>query len=114
MPSDVARMATSDLTEIGRRLRDKLRELRELERRNQRGRGNRSRQARGQARLESIESSPADEMLLTTGEIAELLKSRTRRSGAGQPKKGCRPSALSGGTGATAGETSEPGSSTPK
>ena len=64
---------SSELTEIGRRFRDKFRELRELERRNQRGRGKRSRQARGQARLESIESQPADEMLLTSGELAELL-----------------------------------------
>jgi len=64
---------TSEFTEIGRRFRDKFRELRELERRNQRGRGKRSRQARGQARLESIGSQPADEMLLTSGELAELL-----------------------------------------
>jgi excisionase family DNA binding protein len=64
---------SSELTEIGRRFRDEFRELRELERRNQRGRGKRSRQARGQARLESIESQPADEMLLTSGELAELL-----------------------------------------
>jgi excisionase family DNA binding protein len=69
----VARRRSEELTEIGLRFRGKRRELRELERRNQRGRGKRSRQARGQARLKSIESPPADETLLTTGEIAELL-----------------------------------------
>jgi excisionase family DNA binding protein len=74
MPSDVARMATSDLTEIGRLFRTKLQHLREQERRNQRGRGKRSRTARGRARLECVESPPADETLLTTGEIAELLQ----------------------------------------
>jgi hypothetical protein len=39
----VPRMDTSDLTEIGRRVHDRLRYLREAERRNERGRGKRSR-----------------------------------------------------------------------
>ena len=44
------RRRSEELTEIGRLFRGKLRELREAERRNQRGRGKRSRVARGRAR----------------------------------------------------------------
>jgi excisionase family DNA binding protein len=73
MPSDVARMGTSDLTEIGRLFRSKLQHLREQERHNQRGRGKRSRTARGQARLQAIEAPPPDDTLLSSSEVARLL-----------------------------------------
>jgi excisionase family DNA binding protein len=73
MPSDVARMATSDLTEISRLFRSKLQYLREQEPRNQRGRGRRSRKARGQARLQAIEVPPRDDALLRSSEVARLL-----------------------------------------
>jgi excisionase family DNA binding protein len=73
MPSDVARMRTSDLTEISRLFSSKLQHLREQERRNQRGRGKRSRTARGQARLQAIETPPPDDTLLSSSEVARLL-----------------------------------------
>jgi excisionase family DNA binding protein len=74
-----ARAARSDeLTDIGRQFRGKLRELREAERRNQRGRGKRSRVARGRARLQAVESPPADDTLLSPAEVAELLKVTTK------------------------------------
>jgi excisionase family DNA binding protein len=69
----VARRRSEELTEIGRRFRDKLRELRERERQNERGRGKRSRAARGRTRLQAIESPPADEALLSPGDVAQLL-----------------------------------------
>ena len=64
---------SEELTDIGRLFRGKLRELREAERRNQRGRGKRSRVARGRARLQAVKSPPGDETLLSPGQIAELL-----------------------------------------
>jgi excisionase family DNA binding protein len=67
---------SEELTEIARRFRGKLRELRERDLRNQRRQGKRSRTARCQARLECVESSPADEVLLSSGELAELLNVR--------------------------------------
>ena len=69
----MARMGTSDLTEIGRLFRSKLQHLREQERRNQRGRGKRSRASRGRARLQAIEAPPPDETLLSSSEVARLL-----------------------------------------
>jgi excisionase family DNA binding protein len=70
----MARRRSKELTEIGGLFRDKLRELREHERQNQRGRGKRSRAARGRVRLQAVESPPADATLLSTGEVADLLK----------------------------------------
>ena len=69
----MARMGTSDLTEIGRLFRSKLQHMREQERRNQRGRGKRSRASRGRARLQAIEAPPPDETLLSSSEVARLL-----------------------------------------
>jgi excisionase family DNA binding protein len=68
MPSGVARMDSSDLTEIGRRFRSKVQQLREQKRRDLRGRGKRSRTSRGRARLQAIEAPPPDETLLSSGE----------------------------------------------
>jgi excisionase family DNA binding protein len=70
----MARRRSEELTEIGRLFGSKLRELRESERSNQRGRGKRSRAARGRARLEAVEAPPADEKLLSPGEVADLLR----------------------------------------
>jgi excisionase family DNA binding protein len=72
------RRRSEELTEIGRRFRDKLRDLREQDLRNQRRQGKRSRTARCQAHLECVESSPADDMFLSPGELAELLNVRPK------------------------------------
>ena len=72
------RRRSEELTEIGRLFRGKLRELREAERRNQRGRGKRSRVARGRARLQAVQSPPGDDTLLSPAEVAELLKVTTK------------------------------------
>ena len=72
------RRRSEELTEIGRLFRAKLRELREAERRNQRGQGMRSRVARGYARLQAVQSPPGDDTLLSPGEVAELLKVTTK------------------------------------
>jgi len=74
----MARRRSEELTEIGRLFRGKLGELREAERRNQRGRGKRSRVARGQARLQAVQSPPGDDTLLSPAEVAELLKVTTK------------------------------------
>ena len=80
------RRRSEELTEIGRLLRGKLRELREAEPRNQRGRGKRSRVARGRARLQAVQSPPGDDTLLSPVEVAELLKSPRKLSGGGRMK----------------------------
>ena len=74
----MARRRSEELSEIGRLFRGKLRELREAERRNQRGRGKRSRVARGRDRLQAVQSPPGDETLLSPAEVAELLKVTTK------------------------------------
>jgi hypothetical protein len=74
----MARGRSEELTEIGRLFRGKLRELREAERRNQRGRGKRSRVARGRARLQAFQSPPSDDTLLSPAEVAEMLNVTTK------------------------------------
>jgi excisionase family DNA binding protein len=73
MPSDVARMGRLVLGRQRSLNRGQLQHLREQERRNQRGRGKRSRTSRGQARLQAIEAPPPDETLLSSSEVAHLL-----------------------------------------
>jgi excisionase family DNA binding protein len=72
------RRRSEEFTEISRLFRGKLRELREAERRNQRGRGKRSRVARGRARLQAVLSRPGDDTLLSPAEVAELLNVTTK------------------------------------
>ena len=74
----MVRRHSEELTEPGRLFRGKLRELREAEPRNQRGRGKRSRLARGRTRLRAVQSPPGDDTLLSPAEVAELLNVKTK------------------------------------
>jgi hypothetical protein len=96
------RRRSEELTEIGRRFRDKLRDLREQGLRNQRRQGKRSRTARCQARLECVESSPA--------ELAELLNVRPKTVWRWATYDGLPAVRRLGGRGATGGRTCELGS----